>query len=91
MEGEDFDENFKENVEKRIEDIISEPVIDEEKSVSQTQYLSLNRDISLQETEAVIQRLEKGKPPGADMVYTDLLKRVGDELISAIHFLFSKS
>ena len=55
LEGEDFDENFKEKVEKRIEDIISEPVIDEEKSVSQTQCLSLNRDISLEETGAVIQ------------------------------------
>ena len=59
--------------------------------MSQTQFLSLNRDISLEETEAVIQRLEKGKSPGADMVYTDLLKTAGDELISAIHFLFSKS
>ena len=56
--------------------------------MSQTQCLSLNRDISLEETEAVIQRLEKGKSPGADMVYTDLLKTAGDELICA-HFLFS--
>ncbi|MEW8544656.1 MAG: reverse transcriptase domain-containing protein [Candidatus Thiodiazotropha sp.] len=91
LEGEDFDQTFKEEVEKRLEEIVNEQAFDEEDLATQTQYVCLNRDISLEETEAAIQRLEKGKSPGADLIYTDLLKSAGEELINAIHFLFSKS
>ena len=54
-----------------------------------TQYL--NRDIMEEETEAALQGLQKGKAPGSDLVYTDLLLAAGTELKKAIHCVFHKS
>ena len=52
---------------------------------------SLNRDISIEETEAVLQNLEDGKYSGPDNIFTVLLRRSVEQLTTAIHKLFSES
>ena len=52
---------------------------------------SLNRDITIEETEAALQNLDDGKSSGPDNVFTDLLRRSGEQLIAAIHKLFLES
>ena len=51
----------------------------------------LNYDISVDETEAVLQILKKGKAPGPDEVFTDMINMAGEESTKAIHRLFQKS
>ena len=42
-----------------------------------------NRNIMMEETEAAIQILKKGKAPGLDNIDSDLLKEGDEELIEA--------
>ena len=66
--------------------------IAEERDLQETEDTQcLNRNITMEETEAALQSLRKGKAPGCDLIYTDLLVAAGDELKKAIHEVFHKS
>ena len=77
-----FDDNFREV----IEEVKGMEGIEDEKA---DEYL--NYDISLQETEAVLQLLKNKKNPRPDEVYTDLIRMASGEMLKAIHRLFQKS
>ena len=53
--------------------------------------VSVNREISLEETEASLEYLKPGKPAGPDKVFTDLLLKANEELVTGIHKLFTMS
>ena len=84
ISGEVFDEDFKKEVDKKVEK--THENIKEEKGDE-----FLDRIIEIEETEAAIQRLKKGKAPGPDNIYGDLLKAADQELIEAVNLLFTKS
>ena len=86
LEGEKFDDTFKAEVERRVKEIAEERDL---QGTEDTQYLY--RNITMEETEAALQSLRKGKAPGCDLIYTDLLVAAGDELKKAIHEVFHKS
>ena len=86
LEKEEFDSKWKAEVETKLQQIAEEG---DQRGTEQLQYL--NRDITESETEAALQSLKKGKTPGCDLVYTDLLIAAGPELTDAIHTLFYKS
>ena len=86
LKEEEFDETWKKVVEDRVHEIAEQRVIN---GTDETQYL--NRDIAIEETEAALQNLQKGKAPGSDLIYTDLLIAAEDELRKAIHSLFHRS
>ena len=86
LEGEEFDDTFKAEVERRVKEIAEERDL---QGAEDTQ--CLNRNITMEETEAALQSLRKGKAPGCDLIYTDLLVAAGDELKEAIHEVFHKS
>ncbi|MEW8546772.1 MAG: reverse transcriptase family protein, partial [Candidatus Thiodiazotropha sp.] len=86
LEEEKFDDNLKTEVEETVAEIVRQQCLD---SSDMLQFL--NRDITEEETEAALQGLLKGKAPGSDLIYTDLLLSAGDELRKAIHYLFFKS
>lgn len=44
-----------------------------------------------EETEAVLQRLQNGKSPEPDDVFTDVVKNADEKMTKAIHRLFQKS
>lgn len=83
MENCKFDDKFKEEVEEELKGV--EGPRDE----NADEYL--NYDITIEETEAVLQFLKKNKAPGPDEVYSDLLKLAWEEMLKAIHSLFQKS
>ncbi|MEW8548699.1 MAG: reverse transcriptase family protein, partial [Candidatus Thiodiazotropha sp.] len=85
LEQEDFDDTVKVEVERKVQDIAKQPSTGSD----DTDYL--NRDITEEETEAALQNLPKGKAPGCDQIYTDILSAAGPELKQAIHCLFCKS
>ena len=86
LENNNFDNNFKSNVEKELKDI---------RNVNNSEDLfdsaAINREISLEETEASLEYLKPGKATGPDNVFTDLLLNANEELVTAIHKLFSMS
>ena len=86
LEKEEFDETTRVEVENKVKGIREQTNPQES---DETYYL--NHDITEEETEAVLQSLQKGKAPGNDLVYTDLLLASGQELRKAIHYLFHKS
>ena len=86
LEGEELDESFKAEVEGRVKELAEEGDL---QGTGDTQYL--NRNINMEETEAALQSLRKGKAPGCDLIHTDLLLAAGDELKKAIHEVFHKS
>ena len=86
LEKEEFDSNWKAEVEAKVKKLTDEK---DRSSKDDIEYLI--RDITKEETEAALQSLQKGKAPGCDRVYTDLLIAAGPELNEAIHTLFHKS
>ena len=48
---------------------------------------AINKDITLEETQATSQYLKPGKAAGPDKVFTDLLLKANEELVKAIHNL----
>ena len=86
LEGEEFDDTFKAEVERRVKEIAEERDL---QGTEDTQYL--NRNITMEETEAALQNIRKEKAPGCDLIYTDLLVAAGDDLKKAIHEVFHKS
>ena len=86
LENEEFDDTWRKVVEDRVQEIAEQSST---KETDETHYL--NRDISEEETEAALQKLQKGKAPGCDLIYTDLLLAAGDELKKAIHSVFHRS
>lgn len=92
MESCDFDEEFKTHVEEKVgdkhADFSTTDIGEEDKERAQNY---LNYDITIEETEAVFQRLQNGKSPGPDNIFTDMLKNAGEEMTKAIHNLFQMS
>ena len=58
---------------------------------SQFDLTSLNRDITIEETEAALHTLKKGKAAGPDLAFLDLLRNSGPEMTKAIHLIFKTS
>ena len=81
-EGESFDEEFRDEVEKKVHDL------KENKSKDGDEFL--NRLITYEEVEASIQSLKKDKAPGLDTIFTDMLINSNDAL-KAVTILFQKS
>jgi len=82
--NEEFDEEFKRTVEEKYEEIL--------KRVSQAESDNfLDREITEDEVEASLQKLENGKAPGPDNIFTDLLKKSNGPLLRAITAIFQKS
>ena len=92
LESCDFDEEFKTHVEEKVGDKHADfstiDIGEEDKERAQNY---LNYDITIEETEAVLQRLQNGKSPGPDNIFTDMLKNAGEEMTKAIHNLFQMS
>ncbi|MEW8548209.1 MAG: reverse transcriptase domain-containing protein [Candidatus Thiodiazotropha sp.] len=84
MVGQSFDEGFKERINERVEQIKTD-------STYKLGEDFLNKNITSEETEASIQRLQKSKAPGPDNIYSDLLKEADPQLVEAITSLFQKS
>lgn len=84
----EFDEGFKELVNTKMEELNQS---ESSTNTGETEEDLLNYDIDRGEVEAALQRLNKGKAPGPDKVYTDLLINAGNEMTEAIHKLFQKS
>ncbi|MEW8546904.1 MAG: reverse transcriptase family protein [Candidatus Thiodiazotropha sp.] len=87
-----FDEEFKTHVEEEQSNMYtdySDTYTSKEEKERADNYL--NYDITLEETEAVLQRLQNGKSPGPDNIFTDMLKSAGEEMTKAIHTLFQMS
>ena len=86
LENNNFDKNFKLKVEKELKGI---------RSVNNSEELfdsvAINREVSLEETEASLEYLKPGKATGPDNVFTDLLLNANEELVATIHKLFSMS
>ena len=90
----DFDDKFKQEVEKTVSDIekgISNDDINQTREKEKNSNEYLNYDISVGEVEAVLQQLQNNKSPGPDNVFTELLRHAGDELTKAIHRVFQRS
>ena len=83
-ENNNFDNNFKLNAENELKEIRSannpEELFDS---------VAINREISLEETEATLEYLKPGKAAGPDKVFTDLLLKANEELVTALHKLLS--
>ncbi|MEW8544970.1 MAG: reverse transcriptase domain-containing protein [Candidatus Thiodiazotropha sp.] len=84
LDNNEFDEDFKVSVEKMFHEIFHGKVVYEDLFDS----TAINRDITLEETQAALEYLKPGKAAGPDKVFTDLLLRANEELIKAIHTLF---
>ena len=63
LEGEEFAEFFKAEVEGRVKEIAAEGDL---QGTEDTQYF--NRNINMEETDAALQSLLKGKAPGCDLI-----------------------
>ena len=89
----DFDENFKEMVDKAVSDIEGKGVSTENNISKEEENCDeyLNYDISIDEVETVLQQLKNNKSPGPDNVFTELLRHAGEEFMKAVHRLFQKS
>jgi exonuclease III len=85
LEKGQFDKDFKEEIERELENIVLHQ--DCEKKFN-TDYL--DQPISLGETIGALGYLIKGKAAGPDKVFTDLLMKASDSMITAIHGLFQK-
>ena len=86
LENNNFDNDFKLSLEKKLHDIINNP---DHEEIYDT--VGINREISLEETEASLEYLKPGKAAGPDKIFTDLLLKANDELIKAIHRVFALS
>ena len=86
LENNNFDKNFKINVENELKEIGNENNPEELFDSA-----AINREISLEETEASLEYLKPGKAAGPDKVFTDLLLKANKGLVTAIHKLFSMS
>ena len=84
MIGEKLDEEFKCEIDKKVEDI-------HRSLESKTGNEFLNEKIREKETEAAIQLLHKDKAPGPDNIYGELLQEGSQALTRAINTLFNKS
>ena len=78
-----FNKDFKVSVEKELHEILNETEHDDIYDST-----AINRDITLEETQAALQYLKPGKAAGPDKVFTDLLLTANEELVEAIHNLF---
>ena len=85
MEGETLDEDFRKEVDSKVQKRHSREEKDEERDEF------LDREICIEETEAAIQLLKKSKAPGMDNIYSDLLKSADNEVLEAVNTLFQKS
>jgi ribonuclease HI len=87
LESCEFDEDFKKEVEKEVEERHRNPELDDPRlNIS-----FLENPISLDETVASLSHLTKGKAAGPDKVFTDLLLGASKNLVTAIHILFNES
>ena len=86
LENSDFDEEFKLTLEEELHEIKSNQ---EYEDLYDT--VGINRDITLEETEASLEYLKPGKAAGPDQVFTDLLLKANEELVRAIHKVFALS
>ena len=86
LENNNFDNDFKLSLEKELHDIINNP---DHEELYDT--VCINREISLEETEASLEYLKPGKAAGPDKFFTDLLLKANDELVKAIHRVFALS
>ena len=86
LENNNFDNDFKLSLEKELHDIINNP---DHEEIYDT--VGINREISLEETEASLEYLKPGKAAGPDKIFTDLLLKANDELVKAIHRVFALS
>ena len=84
MIGEELDEEFKCEIDKKVEDI-------HRSLESETGDEFLNEKIREKETEAAIQLLHKDKAPGPDNIHGELLQEGSQALTRAINTLFNKS
>ena len=84
LKTEEFDETFKNNVEEELRNLKQNHTNTQEDDF-------LNRDITIGEIEAAIQKLKNGKAAGPDQIYTDLIKKSNDTLLKAIKILFEAS
>ena len=74
LENNNFDKNFKLNVENELKEIRSannqEELFDS---------VAINREISLEETEASLEYLKAGKAAGPEKVFTDVLLKANEK------------
>ena len=84
MIGEDLDEEFKKEIDRKVEGI--QENLNHEKGDD-----FLNEKIREEETEVAIQLLHQDKAPGPDNIYGELLQEGSQALIKAINVLFNKS
>ena len=86
LQENNFDESFQKEVEIELSNIRSQ-------QLEGTIYddTILNNDISIGETMASLQYLKLGKAAGPDKIFTDLLLKANEELVEAIHKIFSFS
>ncbi|MEW8547197.1 MAG: endonuclease/exonuclease/phosphatase family protein, partial [Candidatus Thiodiazotropha sp.] len=88
LQGMSFDNDFQKEIEGELSKIKTQ-----EHNVTDCQedLDFLNRNITEEEVEAVLQMLKTGVSPGPDNIYTELLLHSGEELQKAIHTLFDRS
>ena len=84
LEKEAFDANFKEETERTFKQLKQSVLVDGEDDF-------LNREITKDEVEAALQKLEYDKAFSPDNVYTDLVKRSNKALLESITLLFQNS
>lgn len=83
LDNNNFDNDFKISIETELQNINNGQEYDEIYDC-----IGINRDISLEETQAALEYLKPGKAAGPDKVFTDLLLQANEELVTAIHSLF---
>ena len=84
-----FDDKFKEEVETEVEHMKNGSVESEVDWGDDMDFL--NRDISLDDVQAVLQMQKEGIAPGSDKIYSELMLHAGKHLQQSIHLIYFKS